>query len=91
MFWRMAFKGKPSINKRNREMALRERQKEKAARREARAAAKGAEGPATVMIDPVTNLPLSAEEQALREFKLALQERAAQEAADIENDLQRKK
>ena len=50
-----------------------------------------AEGPAEVMVDPVTNLPLSEEEQALREFKLALQERAAQEAADIERDLQRKK
>jgi hypothetical protein len=87
----MAFKGKPSINKRNREAALRERQEEKAARRETRAAAKAKMGPAAVMLDPVTNLPLSEEEQSLREFKLALQERAAEEAADIERDLQRKK
>lgn len=87
----MAFKGKPSINKRNREMALRERQKEKAARRETRAAAKSAEGEAAVMLDPVTNRPLTAEEQELREFKQALQERAEQEALDIERDLQRKK
>ncbi len=86
----MAFKGKPSINKRNREMALRERQKEKAAKRESRAANKGTQGP-SVMLDPVTQQPLTEEEQMLREFQNAMKERAAEEAADIERDLQRKK
>ena len=54
-------------------------------------AQKAAEAQTTAMVDPATNLPLSAEEQELLEFKLALQERAAQEAAELERDLQRKK
>jgi len=87
----MSFKGKPSINKRNREAALRERQREKAARRAERAATKASTGPAEAMLDPITQLPMSEDEQALREFKLALQERAEQETAERERDLQRKK
>jgi hypothetical protein len=83
----MAFKGKPSINKRNREIALRERQKEKEARREQRAATKREDSASAPALDP----SLSPDEQALREFQLALKERAADEAADIERDLQRKK
>ena len=87
----MAFKGKPSINKRNRETALREHQKEKAARREQRAANRKDQAAATPVLDPVTQLPLSGDEQALREFQNALKERATQEAADIERELQRRK
>jgi hypothetical protein len=87
----MAFKGKPSINKRNREMALREHQKEKAERRVNRAAEKKEKGTAEPLVDPETQLPLSPEEQELAEFRAALKERAAQEALEAERDLQRKK
>jgi hypothetical protein len=86
----MAFKGKPSINKRNREMALRERQQEKAARRAERSQTKS-DAPSEDMIDPVTGQPLSEDEKALREFKAAMQERQEAEAADRERDLERKK
>ena len=75
----MPFKGKPSINKRNREMALRERQKDKAAKRETRAAdkARAPDAPTTA----------SSEEEELKEFQRALRERAEQDAAEAERDL----
>jgi hypothetical protein len=75
----MPFKGKPSINKRNREMALRERQKDKAAKRETRAADKARTGDAPVAA--------SSEEEELKEFQRALRERAESDAAEAERDL----
>jgi hypothetical protein len=48
----MAFTGRPSINKRNREQAKREKQQEKAARRAARAADKQNRGSSTGGEDP---------------------------------------
>jgi hypothetical protein len=79
----MPFKGKPSINKRNREMALRERQKDKAAKRETRAAEKQRAGDA-----PAAS---SSEEEEFKEFQRALRERAEQDAAEAERDLAGKK
>lgn len=78
----MVFKGKPSINKRNREIAARERQQEKVQRRDQRSKEKGSRVDAPPMLDPVTGQPLTADEQEYREFQAALKERREQEAAE---------
>ena len=82
----MAFKGKPSINKRNREIAARVRQQEKLQRRDQRSHEKSTRVDAPPEIDPATGLPLTQEEIEYREFQAALKERREQEALDAGGD-----
>ena len=86
----MAFKGKPSINKRNRGMAARGRAQEKELRRDQRSAERNSREAPAPMLDPVTGQPLSADEQAYREFQDALKARAEQELVDTEREAERK-